>query len=195
MCFCSAYELRTRDKHVPSDAGSQRFLWASEFEMPISDLYLFKPLWAPSGRRGFQRFSHPRLGALMSCEWIPDELRSTFGHSCLHGRPPHMIRVIVKVDAYKRRSLEEVLKLAEDAERLHGSYVSRPAARRRVRALAWPGRGWTTAGTAPTVGRRSGRTIGTLRRLLRSPESGSCARGAGTHSRVPRARVESASPQ
>lgn len=93
------------------------FEWASSFDLPITSLSGFRPVWSPSSPRA-QRFRYPRLGAYMSCDLIPEDVRETFGHGCLHGPPPHTIRVIVKVDNHKRRTLDEVLTLAADAERL-----------------------------------------------------------------------------
>lgn len=40
------------------------------------------------------RLPKPALAAYMSCEEIPSE--ADFGHSCVHGPPPHRIKVIVQ---------------------------------------------------------------------------------------------------
>lgn len=57
------------------------------------------------------RLPRPMLAAYMSCTAIPEGVE--FGHSCLHGPPPHSIKVLVQQRDNDRALYQELRAQAE----------------------------------------------------------------------------------
>lgn len=100
---------------------------SSAIDVPIAELSKFRVLFKLGGQGRGIWFRYPRITALMSCAAIPDDDRATFGHSCMHGPPPHKIRVIVKLEGSVKRSADDACRLAREGEALAEAYrLGRP---------------------------------------------------------------------
>ena len=73
-----------------------------------------------------RQLKRPRIGARIFCTDIPDGAR--FGHSCMHGPPPHDLLVLVKFSepppgrSDNFRTVDELARLAWELERLAEAY-------------------------------------------------------------------------
>jgi hypothetical protein len=69
-------------------------------EVPVDCLSGLHVATAAGGT--LRRLPRPTLAAYMDCTVIPDG--SEFGHSCLHGPPPHRIKVLIFQSHNDRRA-------------------------------------------------------------------------------------------
>ena len=87
-----------------------------EISVPITALEGF---WVRENVWPDRKHSRYELTALMLCTHIPEG--EVFGHSCMHGPPPHLIRVIIRPDGMSRhgsRSSGRMLRLRDEISAL-----------------------------------------------------------------------------